>query len=85
MYLPVPKIAKRSKTQGCGRTHGGWAIYRWGGYGQRASETGEEYLQTEFAAHSQRGQLLQMTIKFESIIVLGSLATTHDLSFAQQI
>ena len=42
-------------------------------------------LQIDFAAHSQRGQLLQMTIKFEFIIVLGSLATTHDLSFAEQI
>ena len=29
--------------------------------------------------HPQRDQLLQMTTKFESTIVLGSLATTYDL------
>ena len=42
-------------------------------------------LQMNFAAHPQCDQFLKMTTKFEPTIVLGSLATTHDLSSAEQI
>jgi hypothetical protein len=49
------------------------------------SKSAKNNLQMDFAAHPQRDQLLQMTTKFESTIVLGSLATRHGLSSAGQI